>query len=267
MMYDRKQIFILWKRVFQTDVPEHDLYVLPAINHIMMCSPALKRKDLQGRAAEIVLKLYACLPLSARFRHICPSDFLPSVTLNTVLPILNHHPKWWRKKTIIVFSALSMLAVHAVCFDQTRVSFFDLDNYKRSSLIDMFVASQSGIMNNTTECRVCIDHFLMLKADYELASSQIERGDLNRKGFPQTQPMIDSPVLRRAGVCLLTGQPMKHPVICEDGYTYEESSIRAFLSNNDQSPVTGQLLRHGDKQPIIYPNYVILQLKQACLIA
>ena len=37
---------------------------------------------------------------------------------------------------------------------------------------------------------------------------------------------------------------MQDPVLAADGHTYEREAIERWLENNDESPVTGGILRH-----------------------
>ena len=42
--------------------------------------------------------------------------------------------------------------------------------------------------------------------------------------------------------CPISSALMKHPVICEDGYTYERDQIEHWLEDNDTSPMTRERL-------------------------
>ena len=44
-------------------------------------------------------------------------------------------------------------------------------------------------------------------------------------------------------ICPLTGKIMVHPVVIADGYSYEREAIEAWLTTNDQSPITGEIIQ------------------------
>ena len=53
---------------------------------------------------------------------------------------------------------------------------------------------------------------------------------------------------------------MVQPVVAADGITYERSAITAWLrTHSNQSPVTGELLRHGRLNPNTSLKLVIEQ--------
>ena len=53
-------------------------------------------------------------------------------------------------------------------------------------------------------------------------------------------------------LCPLSGQLMTHAAVAADGWTYQEDSIRKWLSENNDSPVTGEIIEHRE---IILPNH------------
>tara|TARA_B110001450_G_scaffold18786_1_gene17240 strand:+ start:26145 stop:26663 length:519 start_codon:yes stop_codon:yes gene_type:complete len=54
--------------------------------------------------------------------------------------------------------------------------------------------------------------------------------------------------------CPLTHEEFKNPVFLVDGYTYEESIIRQWLSCNNTSPITGEVV---GPNPLIVPNRIM----------
>ena len=42
-------------------------------------------------------------------------------------------------------------------------------------------------------------------------------------------------------MCPFNHSGIKHPVLCSDGYCYEEKCVRGNLSNNFKSPISGKL--------------------------
>ena len=42
--------------------------------------------------------------------------------------------------------------------------------------------------------------------------------------------------------CPISSALMKHPVVCEDGYTYKRDQIEHWLEDNDTSPMTRERL-------------------------
>ncbi|KAK9830395.1 hypothetical protein WJX72_011520 [[Myrmecia] bisecta] len=59
--------------------------------------------------------------------------------------------------------------------------------------------------------------------------------------------------------CPISQEPMRDPVICADGHTYERLSIEQWLAKHDTSPMTNEVL--PTKQLI--PNMAVRQLVQA----
>lgn len=51
--------------------------------------------------------------------------------------------------------------------------------------------------------------------------------------------------------CPLTHEPFKNPVFLTDGYTYEETAIRAWMTRKNTSPMTGEDL---GPNALIVPN-------------
>jgi len=54
--------------------------------------------------------------------------------------------------------------------------------------------------------------------------------------------------------CLITGQPMREPVVAGDGHTYERNAITRWLQQSDISPLTGAKLPHKE----LVPNYLLI---------
>ena len=54
--------------------------------------------------------------------------------------------------------------------------------------------------------------------------------------------------------CPLTHEVFVDPVVLEDGYTYEETAIREWLSRSRTSPMSGKSVR---TDPLIVPNRVM----------
>ena len=58
-------------------------------------------------------------------------------------------------------------------------------------------------------------------------------------------------------ICPITGEMMKNPVICEDGFSYEKSAIEKwFKTGSDRSPMTNKRL---DSLKLI-PNHTLRKL-------
>ena len=59
-------------------------------------------------------------------------------------------------------------------------------------------------------------------------------------------------------ICPLTGRIMVHPVICEDGYTYEREALEEHLRNHGTSPITRLPLSSHS----VVPNRAVLSMIQ-----
>ena len=55
---------------------------------------------------------------------------------------------------------------------------------------------------------------------------------------------------------------MKEPVICSDAHTYERSAIEKWLSTNNCSPMTRQIITNNSLIPNIVLRDIIKQLKK-----
>ena len=63
-------------------------------------------------------------------------------------------------------------------------------------------------------------------------------------------------------ICSITHEIMIDPVISSDGHTYERSAIEKWLNNNDQSPITRQIITRDSLVPNIALRDIIKQLKK-----
>jgi len=50
-------------------------------------------------------------------------------------------------------------------------------------------------------------------------------------------------------LCAITQQPMRHPVVADDGFTYERSAIERWLRSNSTSPKTNEPLANKTLRP------------------
>ena len=55
---------------------------------------------------------------------------------------------------------------------------------------------------------------------------------------------------------------MKDPVICSDAHTYERSAIEKWLNNNNQSPMTREIISRDSLIPNIALRDIIKQFKK-----
>ena len=63
-------------------------------------------------------------------------------------------------------------------------------------------------------------------------------------------------------ICPITMEVMKEPVICSDAHTYERSAIEKWLSTNNCSPMTRQIITNNSLIPNIVLRDIIKQLKK-----
>tara|TARA_B110001452_G_scaffold126201_1_gene104772 strand:+ start:1794 stop:2297 length:504 start_codon:yes stop_codon:yes gene_type:complete len=60
------------------------------------------------------------------------------------------------------------------------------------------------------------------------------------KTMENTEGVENEDLIPPEWYCPLTHEEFKNPVFLVDGYTYEESAIRQWLSHNTTSPITGE---------------------------
>lgn len=63
-------------------------------------------------------------------------------------------------------------------------------------------------------------------------------------------------------ICPITMVVMKDPVICSDGHTYERSAIEKWLSTNNHSPITRQIITNNSLIPNIVLRNIIQEYKK-----
>jgi cell division protein FtsB len=64
--------------------------------------------------------------------------------------------------------------------------------------------------------------------------------------------------LKENFICPITMAVMKDPVICDDAHTYERSAIEQWLSTNNHSPITRQIINNNN----LIPNIVLRNIIQ-----
>jgi cell division protein FtsB len=64
--------------------------------------------------------------------------------------------------------------------------------------------------------------------------------------------------LKENFICPITMAVMKDPVICDDAHTYERSAIKQWLSTNNHSPITRQIINNNN----LIPNIVLRNIIQ-----
>jgi cell division protein FtsB len=64
--------------------------------------------------------------------------------------------------------------------------------------------------------------------------------------------------LKENFICPITMAIMKDPVICDDAHTYERSAIEQWLSTNNHSPITRQIINNNN----LIPNIVLRNIIQ-----
>ena len=64
--------------------------------------------------------------------------------------------------------------------------------------------------------------------------------------------------LKENFICPITLTIMKDPVICSDAHTYERSAIEQWLSTNNHSPITRQIINNNN----LIPNIVLRNIIQ-----
>ena len=63
-------------------------------------------------------------------------------------------------------------------------------------------------------------------------------------------------------ICSITHEIMIDPVISSDGHTYERSAIEKWLNNNEQSPMTREIITRNSLVPNIALRNIIKQLRK-----
>jgi len=63
-------------------------------------------------------------------------------------------------------------------------------------------------------------------------------------------------------ICSITHEIMTDPVITSDGHTYERSAIEKWLNNNEQSPMTREIITRNSLVPNIALRNIIKQSKK-----
>ena len=56
--------------------------------------------------------------------------------------------------------------------------------------------------------------------------------------------VLDSTALPQSICCPISKMPMSDPVMCADGFSYERSEIKKWMTKNNTSPITGMILKH-----------------------
>lgn len=59
--------------------------------------------------------------------------------------------------------------------------------------------------------------------------------------------------LPRSIYCPISRMPMRDPVLCADGYSYERTDIKKWMQKSNISPYTGQTLQHK----LVVPNHAL----------
>ncbi|CAF2830389.1 unnamed protein product [Rotaria sp. Silwood2] len=130
-------------------------------------------------------------------------------------------------------------AVNAMMDQQCIVK--DLDNNLLGKPIKM--KSRAEVMLHINEIRTQQESELKTKSSQASKTEEDTRQEM----------MIDTLT------CPLTLAIFIDPVVAADGFTYERSSITAWLKNNDRSPMTNQKLPNKD----LNPNTVVKQIINA----
>ena len=70
---------------------------------------------------------------------------------------------------------------------------------------------------------------------------QPERGNV-LQDLASVSSEEETPEIPKDWICPISSEPMRDPVTCSDGFTYERALIEAWFSNHDTSPMTGERL-------------------------
>ena len=102
---------------------------------------------------------------------------------------------------------------------------------------------------------------------YNLIILEIDKLKEEKEQLKEENEQLENKILNKKNIdnnfiCPITLEVMKDPVICSDGHTYERSAIEKWLSTNNCSPMTRQIITNNSLIPNIALRNIIQEYKK-----
>lgn len=105
------------------------------------------------------------------------------------------------------------------------------------------------VLDGETVIRLSVQDILTLKRGWQSADDGIVR-----EAYTEDMLAVDNTAhLPRSIYCPISRLPMKDPVMCADGHSYEREALVMWLKRKKTSPTTGEELAHV----FLTPNHAL----------
>ena len=102
---------------------------------------------------------------------------------------------------------------------------------------------------------------------YNLIILEIDKLKKEKEQLKEENKQLENKILNKKNIdnnfiCSITLEVMKDPVICSDGHTYERSAIEKWLSTENHSPMTRQIITNKSLIPNIALRNIIQEYEK-----